>query len=163
MSKIDERIARMTFDNKQFEEGIKTSSRSLSDFDSQIEKTGSGAGLGSLGGVVDGIAGRFTALGTIAVGALMSIGAKAVEVGMQLVQAIAVDPIAQGFNEYELKINSIRTMLASGRDAQGLPVTLDMVNQKLAELNDYADKTIYSFSDIRKIVKLIYIQILFFG
>ena len=148
MSKIDERIVEMSFENKKFEQGISESSKSLANFDSQLEKSGSSAGFGSLGGVVEGISAKFSAFGTIAVGALLEIGAKAVEVGMQLVNSLAIEPITQGYQEYELKINSIKTMLASGRTAEGLPVTLEMVNEQLEALNQYADQTIYSFSDM---------------
>ena len=148
MSKIDERIVEMSFENKKFEQGISESSKSLANFDSQLEKSGSSAGFGSLGGVVEGVSAKFSAFGTIAVGALLEIGAKAVEVGMQLVNSLAIEPITQGYQEYELTINSIKTMLASGRTAEGLPVTLEMVNEQLDALNQYADQTIYSFSDM---------------
>ena len=148
MSKIDERIVEMSFENKKFEQGISESSKSLANFDSQLEKSGSSAGFGSLGGVVEGVSAKFSAFGTIAVGALLEIGSKAVEVGMQLANSLAIEPITQGYQEYELKINSIKTMLASGRTAEGLPVTLEMVNEQLEALNQYADQTIYSFSDM---------------
>lgn len=148
MSKIDERIVEMSFENKKFEQGISESSKSLANFDSQLEKSGSSAGFGSLGGVVEGVSAKFSAFGTIAVGALLEIGAKAVEVGMQLVNSLAIEPITQGYEEYELKINSIKTMLASGKTKEGLPVTLEMVNEQLEALNQYADQTIYSFSDM---------------
>lgn len=148
MSKIDERIVEMSFENKKFEQGISESSKSLANFDSQLEKSGSSAGFGSLGGVVEGVSAKFSAFGTIAVGALLEIGAKAVEVGMQLANSLVIEPITQGYQEYELTINSIKTMLASGRTAEGLPVTLEMVNEQLEALNQYADQTIYSFSDM---------------
>ena len=73
MSKIDERIVEMSFENKKFEQGISESSKSLANFDSQLEKSGSSAGFGSLGGAVEGVSSKFSALGTIAVGALFEI------------------------------------------------------------------------------------------
>ncbi|MDY6295572.1 MAG: tape measure protein, partial [Schwartzia succinivorans] len=36
----------------------------------------------------------------------------------------------------------------SAKDANGLPVTLEAVNKALDQLNDYSDKTIYSFNDM---------------
>ncbi|MGL5255380.1 MAG: tape measure protein [Brevinema sp.] len=148
MSKIDERITRMTFDNKSFEQGISESSKSLANFDSQLEKSGNNAAFGNLNGVVEGVSNKFSVLGTIAVGALLEIGEQAVRTGTQLVKSLAIEPITQGYGEYELKINSIKTMLASGKTSEGLPVTLDMVNEQLAQLNEYSDKTIYSFADM---------------
>ncbi len=148
MSKIDERIARLQFDNKDFEKNIKTSSESLAKFDSELERSGKGTAFSGLSGAVEGIANKFSSLGTIATGALFEIGRQAVQVGQQLVESLAIAPIAQGFDEYELKVNSIRTILASGRTSEGLPVTLEMVNKELEALNQYADRTIYSFSDM---------------
>jgi len=148
MSKIDERITKVTFDNKQFEKGISESSKSLTDFDSLLSKSDQTTGFGNLSGVVSGVSDKFSALGTIAVGALVEIGRQAVQVGQQLITSLAIEPITQGYEEYELKINSIKTMLASGKDKEGLPVTLEMVNEQLEELNQYADQTIYSFSDM---------------
>ncbi len=148
MSKIDERISRMVFDNKQFEEGVRQSSKSLTDFDNLLGKAGDNTGMSGLSGVVGGVADKFSTLGTIATGALLEIGRQAVQIGQQMVQAFAIEPLAQGFEEYEIKIGAIRTILASGKTSEGLPVTLDMVNEQLQELNDYADQTIYSFSDM---------------
>lgn len=146
---IDERIVSMVFDNKDFERGVHTSERSLKSFDDQLSRTGSTpTHLAGLSSVVDGVSNRFTALGTIATGALLSIGARATQLAENLVRSIAIEPITQGYSEYELKINSIKTMLASGKDKEGLPVTLEMVNEQLASLNEYSDKTIYSFADM---------------
>ena len=47
-----------------------------------------------------------------------------------------------GFAEYELSMTSTRTIMA------GTGATLEEVTKQLGELNDYADKTIYSFSDM---------------
>src|SRR5574344_2985600 len=148
MSKIDERIAKVTFDNKEFEKSIFESSKSLTDFDGLLNKSDQATGFGNLSGAVSGVSDKFSALGTIAVGALVEIGRQAVQVGQQLIHAVAIEPITSGFNEYELKINSIKTMLASGKTSEGLPVTLDQVNKELEVLNAYADQTIYSFSDM---------------
>ena len=148
MNKIDNRAVEMSFENKSFEKGIRDSSRSLADFDGALRNSANGSSFAGLSGIIDGVTGKFSVLGTMAVGALMKIGSQAVVMGEQLIRSFAIDPIMAGFNEYELKINSIKTMLASGKTAEGLPVTLEQVNQQLEELNRYSDKTIYSFSDM---------------
>lgn len=148
MSKVDNRTVELGFENRDFEKGIRDSSRSLADFDKALRNSGNGSAFSGLSGIVDGVTGKFSAFGTIAVGALMRIGSQAVAVGQQLIHAIAIEPITAGFSEYELKINSIKTMLASGKTAEGLPVTLEQVNKELEVLNLYADQTIYSFSDM---------------
>jgi len=148
MSKtIDRRVAQLDFENSGFEKNIARSEDSLKKFNDALNKT-DGGGMNQLGGIAGGVMGKFSVLGAIATGALMKIGNQAVVAGQQLLKSLTLDQITAGFGEYELKINSIKTILASGRTAEGLPVTLDQVNQKLEELNNYADQTIYSFSDM---------------
>lgn len=59
-----------------------------------------------------------------------------------MLAAFTIDPIKSGFDEYELKMGSIQTIMASTGES------LDVVNQKLDELNTYSDRTIYSFADM---------------
>ena len=65
-----------------------------------------------------------------------------VNMGKEMVKAITVDPLKQGFEEYELKLGSIQTIMA------GTGESLETVNSYLNELNTYADRTIYSFADM---------------
>lgn len=149
MSKnIDDRVVSMGFDNREFKKGAADTTKTLSHLEASISNAGTSSGLGSLSTAAIGVGSKFSALGTIATGALLSIGAKAVQLGENLIKSIAIDPITQGYSEYELKINSIRTMLASGKDKNGMAVDLAEVNKQLEALNKYSDQTIYSFSDM---------------
>lgn len=150
MSKVDNRIVEMGFENKSFEQNIKQSQTSLQDFNKALTNTGDGKAFSGLGGVVGGVTSKFSLLGTVAIGALLKIGSQAVVAGQQLLNSLGPQQIAAGFQEYELKINSIKVMLAGGRTKEGLPVTLDMVNSELEKLNAYSDQTIYSFSDMTR-------------
>ena len=154
MSSIDKRIVEMQFDNQQFERGIQTSIKSLDslkkglDLDSsaksltELEKAGRHFSLNGIGTAVDTIANRFSTLGIIGVTALQNITNSAINAGKQMLESLTIAPITQGFNEYELKMGSIQTIMAStGADLQ-------TVSAYLEELNEYADKTIYSFSDM---------------
>jgi len=149
MSKVDNRIVEMGFENKSFEKNLKDSQTSLGNFDKSLQNMAKNTtSFSALGGVVQGIGGKFTALGTVVTGALLKIGAVGAAVGIQLAKSLSLDQITAGFGEYELKLNSIKIMLAGALDESGNPVTLEMVNQELAELNEYADQTIYSFADM---------------
>lgn len=150
MKNIDKRIVELGFENKGFEEGIKTSQGSLKEFDNSLKKVATGSAFSALGKSVGNVGTQFSALGTIATGALLTIGNQAFMTGQQLVKSLSLDQIMAGFNEYELKINSIKVMLAGGRTKEGLPVTLQMVNDELRKLNEYSDQTIYSFSDMTR-------------
>jgi hypothetical protein len=147
---IDKRIVEMEFLNKNFEERIKESKNSLKDFDEALKEAGKAGALTALGAVAKGVGSQFSALGTIATGALLKIGAQALELGQKLAKSLTIDQVFEGFKEYELKMNSIKIMLANAIDEAGVPVTLDHINRKLAELNAYADRTIYSFSDMTR-------------
>ena len=148
MSSVDNRIVQMTFDNKQFQQGIAQSTNSLEQFDQALNKfTNSGNALGNLGTAVDSIAHRFTFMGDLAFRALGRIKEAildVVETGVRELNNLA-NPFAgagDGFAEYELKMGAIQTIMAgTGED-------LSTVNKYLDELNVYADKTIYSFKDM---------------
>jgi tape measure domain-containing protein len=91
---------------------------------------------------VEGISGSFIAMSTIAITALSNIVNKAVNVGLQTAKALTIAPVTQGFQEYEMKLGAIQTIMA------GSGASLEVVNGKLKELNEYSDKTIYSFADM---------------
>lgn len=161
MSKtIEERIVSMKFDNKDFEKNASTSMSTLDKLKSALSFKGASKGLSEVGNsvkgfslqpllsAVDSVNNNFSVMGRICTGALESIGAQAIQTGEQMIKSLSIDPIKDGFDEYELKINSVQNILNSARDADGNSVGLDVVKQKLEELNTYADKTIYSFSDM---------------
>lgn len=147
-STVDNRIVNMVFDNKQFQQGIQQSTSSLEKFDQELNQfTKSGHELGGLSAAVDTIANRFTWLGDLgfrAMGRIKEAILDVVETGVKQLNAI-VNPFAEfssGFDEYELKMGSIQTIMA------GTGESLSTVNKYLDELNLYADKTIYSFADM---------------
>ena len=84
----------------------------------------------------------FSMLEQIGIGALRRIGEAALNAGANLFKGLAIAPINQGFGEMELKMNSTQTIMASTGE------TLATVNNYLRELNEYSDKTIYSFADM---------------
>ncbi|QEQ93521.1 tape measure protein [Streptomyces phage GirlPower] len=90
---------------------------------------------------------RFSALGTIAQGALLSIGARAQQAATQMLNSFTFAPIMDGFREYETNMNSIQTILAN---TQAAGTTLKDVTGTLEELNHYSDQTIYNFSEMAK-------------
>ena len=155
MSKqVDERVVSMQFDNKQFESGVQTSLSTLDKLKQSLNLEGATKGLENvrdtaskidmtpLGAAVETVSGKFTALEVMAVTALANITNSAVDAGKKIVAALTIDPIKTGFEEYELKMGSVQTIMSStGAD-------LETVNKYLEELNAYSDKTIYSFSDM---------------
>ena len=162
MSSIDKRIVQMQFDNQGFEKGVSTTMNSLKRLNESLKMKGADNGLsnvqnginkltslgmGALSSGVDAVSGRFNALGIVAATALMNITNQAIATGKRITNALTIQPIMDGFNEYETKMNAITTILTN---TASKGTTIDDVKVALAELNDYADKTIYNFADMTK-------------
>ena len=151
---VDERIVAMRFDNSQFEKNVGTSINTLDKLRNSLNLEGAAKSLenvdttarkmnfGGLSGAVDVVKERFSALEVIGVTALANITNSAVNAGKRILHSLTVEPVKEGFSEYELKMGSVQTIMAS------TGASLETVNGYLDELNTYADKTIYSFSDM---------------
>jgi tape measure domain-containing protein len=157
MSSVDNRIVNMRFDNQQFERNVRTSVKTLDNLKKSLNLDGAAKSLDKLDTVgkkfslagmasaVDTIAARFTNLGIVATTVIQNITNRAIDAGTRIASAMTIDPLKQGFDEYEIKMNSIQTLLSNTSDKG---TTLDDVNKGLAELNEYADKTIYNFAQM---------------
>ena len=145
---VDKRIVEMQFDNKQFENGIQTSVKSLDQLKkgldleksvkglSNLEKAGRSFSLAGISDSVSAISGRFSAMGIIGMTALQNIANSAYNAGKRIVSALTIDPVKMGFSEYETQISAIQTILAntsSAMDKAGYSEQqrLDIVNGKL--------------------------------
>lgn len=159
MSKIDDRIVSMKFDNASFENKLGDTLKSLDKLKQSLDFANSTRGLNELstagknfnmdgmGGAIEGVSAKFLALTTIGVTALATLVSKAIESGARIIKAFSLAPVMDGFREYETNINSIQTILAN-TDSKG--TTLKNVNDALDQLNTYADQTIYNFSQMTK-------------
>lgn len=151
---VDERVVEMRFDNKQFESGVQTSLSTLEKLKRGLDLDGAAKGfdqlstaakkcdMSAIGRSVETVQAKFSAFEVVAMTALSNITNSAVNAGKRLLSSLTIEPISTGFSEYELKMGSIQTIMASTGES------LDKVNQKLDELNKYSDRTIYSFSDM---------------
>lgn len=151
---IDNRIVEARFNNSQFERNISQTMKSLDLFDKKLklensakglknlERSASSLDLSSLSKSVDFIADKFTLMGRLGINALDRISNAAITAGKNLVKSLTITPMKTGFDEYELKMGAIQTLMA------GTGESLERVNLKLNELNQYSDQTIYAFSDM---------------
>ena len=155
MSKtVDERVVEMRFDNKQFEQNVQTSLSTLDKLKRSLNLDGAAKGLenvnsaakncnmSGLTSAVETVHAKFSAFEVMAVTALANITNSVINTGKQMLHSLTVEPISQGFEEYELKMGSIQTIMMS------TGASLEEVNGYLQELNTYSDKTIYSFADM---------------
>lgn len=151
---VDERVVEMRFDNKQFEANVQTSLSTLEKLKQSLNLEGATKGLENvnatakrfdMSGVSDAVEtvkARFSALEVMGITALANITNSAVNAGKRMIESLTIAPISQGFDEYELKMGSIQTIMMS------TGASLEEVNKYLNELNTYSDKTIYSFQDM---------------
>lgn len=160
MSKeVDERVVEMRFDNEHFEKNVKTSMSTLDKFTEKlrfknigkgfedVEKAAKNTDLSPLSKSAEKVGLKFDAMYTMADQALRNITNSAMNAGKRIVSALTIDPIKTGLSEYETQINSVQTILAN-TESKGS--TLQDVNSALAELNAYADKTIYNFTEMTR-------------
>ena len=126
------------FDFKKPKEELNQVAESSDEASKELNKTGS---------VVDSIKVKFSALEVMAVTTLANITNSAVNAGKRLISAFTIDPIKSGLQEYETQINAVQTILAN---TQSKGSTLTDVNAALDELNHYADKTIYNFTEMTR-------------
>ena len=151
---IDEKVVQMQFDNRQFETNVRTSIGTLDKLKQSLRLDDAAKGLDGIsnaarkfdispmGNSVEAVKMKFSALEIMAITVLSNITNSAVNYGKRLVSAFTLEPIETGFQEYELKMGSVQTIMASTGES------LETVNRYLEELNEYSDKTIYSFSDM---------------
>lgn len=156
---IDERVVEMRFDNQQFERNVQTSLGTLGKLKSSLDLSGAAKGLENLNTEtrrfdfsplskgVESVKLKFSALEVMATTALANITNSAVNAGKKIASEFTIEPIKQGFSEYETQINAVQTILAN---TQSKGTTLDNVNNALDELNRYADMTIYNFTEMTR-------------
>jgi len=170
---VDKRVVEMQFDNKQFEDGIQESVKSLDNLKKGLDLEKSAKGLEAidraaknidlsrLADAAQSVADRFSFMGNLVQNVYNRIGDAALNAAMKVksfVEALTIDPIRTGLDEYETQIGSIQTILANTYDSmakQGITDEADrvaLINDRLDQLNHYADKTIYNFTQMTECI-----------
>ena len=154
---IDNRIVNLQMKTDQFKNAANSAIQTLKSLGDSLKMSEGAKGLENIAGKIksvdlsglsdgiDAVKSRFSALDIVGVTALVNIANSAVNAGKNLLSSLTLDPIMDGFREYETKMNSIQTILTNTK-SKG--TTLDDVNTALAELNDYSDQTIYNFAQM---------------
>lgn len=154
----EERVVEMTFKGDSFTSDVKVAVTAIGNLVSALGKLkGSGDGIDevndsakkfSVSGMENGLqslTSKFSALGVIGITAISNLANRAINAGISIGKALLIDPIKEGFANYETKINAIQTILAN-TGAAG--TTLNQVTAALNNLNVYANKTVYNFAEM---------------
>lgn len=132
------------------QDGInKVKGKDLSSVSSGLKGIGSGASDAAsksnlLGEAADTIKNRFSAMGIATMTVITNLTNRVVNAGMQLAQSFTTAPIKEGFDMYENKMKAIQVILSNTQGKSNL----QDVQKALSSLNDYANKTVYSFQDM---------------
>ena len=149
---IDRRVVEMQFDNKDFENNVQDSVKSLDKLKKSLNLEESAKGLSaleragqkfSLDGMVqaaEAMTSKFSIMGTIGDQVLRRIGDAAFNALNKMkgfVESLTIEPISTGMQEYETQIGAIQTILSNTRDKmtkQGLSDAerLEIVNDRFA-------------------------------
>lgn len=149
-NEIDRRIVDMQFNNAQFESGVNQSIGTLDRLKNALSFKGVSKGIeqvsfGTLNNGINTVSKGFSALQTIATGALIKIGFAAVDAGKKLFNALFVQQPKAGWSKYEQITSSVQTILAATKE---LGQTMESVTGYVNKLNWYTDETSYSLTDM---------------
>ena len=156
---IDRKVVEMRFDNKDFENKVKGTLSTLDKLKEKLNLSGASKGLENITNLaskfnltgmtnaIESVRSGFSALEIMGMTALANLTNSAVNAGIRIAKALTLDPVKSGFSEYETQINAVQTILAN-TESKG--TTLQDVNRALDELNTYADKTIYNFTEMTR-------------
>ena len=163
-SVIDKRIVEMQFDNRQFENGVQQSLATLAKLKDSLNLQGAVKGLSelgsaaknltfdALGGAVEGVGSKFSAMQEIAIGALRRIGDEIGGLVLKMgdfAKSLSIDQISQGFDKYAQKTSSVQTIMAATADQfSDTGEQMEYVNAQLDKLNWFTDETSYNFLDM---------------
>ena len=113
----------------------------------QLSAVANAFSLENISNGIEDVKERFSNLGIMGITVLQNITNMAFNAGASIVKSLTFEPIMSGFSEYETKMNAIQTILTNTK-SKG--TTIDDVNASLQELNEYADQTIYNFSEMTR-------------
>jgi tape measure domain-containing protein len=157
---VDERIVQMTFKGETFANGVKNTVNALTNLKNglnslkgsensinNLDAAGKKFSLAGMASGIESLASKFGTLGVVGITVLSNLVNKAVDAGLHIAKSLTIDPIKQGLDVYETKINAIQTILANTGSAG---TTLNQVTAALNQLNVYANKTVYNFGQMAK-------------
>ena len=153
-SSIDNRVAQLTLENKQFEAAASQSLKTINKLDDAFKMADGVKGMKDLGDAtksvnVEGLINsankvrvQFVAMEEAARQLIRSVTHDIYQQGKALVKGLTIDPIQAGWTKYSEKLSSVQTLMnATGKD-------IDTINTYLDRLMWFSDETSYGFTDM---------------
>lgn len=172
MSDVEQKIVSMRFEGGDaFEKGVNAAISVLDKLQESLKFTGSADGLDAIQTAVSDFtmapvetaleeaSEGFNLFKQISDGAISYIGERVVDLGISMSKNLVnslTKSARDGFGEYETQMKSVQTILSNAGDQlakDGFTTQeekIEVINQTLDDLNTYADKTIYNFSEMTR-------------
>ena len=147
-SQVDEQVVKMSFDNSNFDSNINDSIRTLNTLDRSLALFNSKESLNNINTSFNNLAHTFSIKGQIMFGVLNSLGKEIYGLGKRAFGSLTKG-IRDGLGEYKTIIDSTEAIYQNVKQNGN---SLQDVNNALDELNDYADKTIYNFGQMTRMI-----------
>lgn len=150
---IDERIVEMTFDNQQFERGVKTTLGTLDKLKKSLKFEGAADGLEGIQNAVNRIDFSNVISGSTAAIAkftmISNLVTKIQSKAEAMVKSLTIDPVTSGWQKYADITSSTQTIMsATAKDFENEEEQLKVVTEQLDKLNWFTDETSYSLTDM---------------
>ena len=112
-----------------------------------IEKAAKNIRWDSMAAGAEVFTGKISALSIAGIATIQRYTNRAWDMVENFAKELTTRPVFTGFSEYEIKMDAIQTILTNTAKSG---TTLDDVNRVLADLNQYADLTIYNFAEMTR-------------
>lgn len=150
---VDDAVVKLEFDNGQYNKNVQESISYTEALKESIDFSGLKNSFTPLLNGVNELRGGFSTASVVAISLMNRLTNDMVNGAQRIINSairplhtmmtnLTSIPMKSGLEEYEMKMNSIQTIMASTGES------IETVNKHLDELNKYSDLTIYSFRDM---------------
>jgi len=153
---VEDKVVQLKFDNSEFEPNVEASIKTLSKLENALQYSNGYKGLENADKAVkefnndislitttlDKVGSGFSAMGVAAVTVISDITRRIENMGLSTLNQLLIAPIRGGFVTYGDQIQSTQVIMNNTGE------TIEKVKDKLGDLNDYANRTIYNFSQM---------------
>lgn len=154
MSSTDNRIVQMQFNNREFEQGVSDTLKSIENLNKTLDTLGNGdygkglkLALVDVGENVDSVTSHFNALEEVVTGMLRRLGEQVADFGLEFVESLTLEMPVEGYKKYESEVEKTAGLINAAK-FQGYDDPEGIVNNLLAKLQWFADATSYSYDAI---------------
>ncbi|MBD5135266.1 MAG: hypothetical protein HDT39_04795, partial [Lachnospiraceae bacterium] len=161
MPDVDEKVVRLTLDNKDFDKDTARTIKSLDELKESLQFEGVGKGfdeitksakhvdLNPIEQGVMAVSNQFNLLTTIADTAFRNLTNKAIDAGERMIKSLSVDQITTGWAKYAEQTGAVQTiMAATAQQFEDTGVQMEEVNSQLEKLTWFTDETSHRFNDM---------------